>query len=325
MNLLAQTDAPLMTHGTVGEAVDFFIHFFKTPAGTVCIVLAGGLLALRIYYAARQAVSVRADARLGPPRGFLASYFAKARLEQLKTQGRWEEAADLLSAWQPARGVEVAELLIKGKKYARAAAILVAHKRLRTAADTYVRAGSWDLAAELFERAEDFARAEENYLRAGNKLAAARLCARAGQAEKAARYYAEAERPREAGEQLEKAGKTREAVEQYVEALALVEKAGSLEAASHPREKLLSGGRVRDELCEKILSLYQKLGDADSQVELLVERERPAEAAEVLRTTGRHHDAARLLVAHDLLHEAQRVLDEVHAGQDTRRRIFQRT
>src|SRR5579872_2290675 len=261
MNLLAQTEAPLMTHGTVGEAVDFFIHFFKTPAGTVCIVLAGGLLALRIYYAARQAVSVRADARLGPPRGFLASYFAKARLEQLKKQQRWEEAADLLAAWQPGRGVEVVELLIKGKKYARAAAILVAHKRLRTAADTYVRAGSWDLAAE------HFARGEENYLRAGNKLAAARLCARAGQAEKAARYYAEAERPREAAEQLEKAGKTREAVEQYVEALALVEKAGSLEAASHPREKLLSGGRVRDELCDKILSLYQKLGDADAQVE----------------------------------------------------------
>jgi len=324
MSFLAQTETPIILHGTVGEAVDFFIAFFKTPPGLACIVLAGGLLALRIYYAARSAVSVRADARLGPPRGFLASYFAKARLEQLKSQKRWDEAASLLAAWQPGRGVEVAELLIKGKQFARAAAILVAHKRLRTAADTYVRAGSFDLAAELFERAEDLPRAEENYLRAGNKLAAARLCARAGKPEKAARYYAEAERPREAAEQLERAGMTRESVEKYVEALALVERAGSLETSAHPRDRLVGGGKLREQLCAKILELYGKLGEADKQVELLVEHERPDEAAALLRGTGRHHDAARLLVEHDLIHEAQKVLDDIHAGTTTRRKIFQR-
>jgi tetratricopeptide (TPR) repeat protein len=324
MNLLAQTDAPVMQHGTIGEAVDFFVHFLKTPPGVILLVLAGGLVALRIYYAARSAVSVRSDARLGPPRGFLSSYFAKIRLEQLKAQKRWEDAADLLQAWKPGEGVEVAELLIKAKKYARAASILVAHKRLRTAADTYVRAGTYDLAAELFERAQDLPRAEENYLRAGNKLAAARLCARAGKPEKAARYYAEAERPREAAEQLEKAGKTREAAEKFVEALAFVQRAGTLETASHPKERLVGGSKLRDELCDKILELYQKLGDADAQVELLVEHERPNEAADVLRGTGRHHDAARLLVEHDLFQEAQHVLDEINAGSTTRRKIFQR-
>lgn len=324
MFFLSQTDGPVLQTGSLGEAVDFFVLFFQTPPGLACVVLAVGLVALRIYYAARSAINVRADDRLGPPRGFLASYFAKARLDSLKKQKRWEDAADLLLAMDPGRGVEVAELLIKGKRYARAAAILVAHKRLRTAADTYVRAGSFDLAAELFERAEDLSRAEENYLKAGNKLAAARLCARSGKPERAARYYADAERPREAAEQLEKAGKTREAVEQYVEALALVERAGSLETASHPRERLMGGGRLRDQLCEKILDLYAKLGDAEKQVELLVEHERPAEAATVLTGAGRHHDAARLLVEHDLLNEAQKVLDDVKAGQDTRRRIFQR-
>jgi tetratricopeptide (TPR) repeat protein len=324
MFFVAQTETPVMLHGTIGEAVDFFIAFFKTPPGLACIVLAAGLVVLRIYYAARSAVNHRADLRLGPPRGFLAGYFAKVRLEQLKRQRRFEEAAELLAAWQPGRGVEVAELLIKAKQYARAASILVAHKRLRTAADTYVRAGSFDLAAELFERAEDFSRAEENYLRAGNKLAAAALCARSGRPEKAARYYADAERPREAAEQLEKAGKTREAAEKYVEALALVERAGSLEATAHPREKLKGGNKLRDELCDKTVELYGKIGDADKQVEILVDRQRPNEAAAVLRGTGRHHDAARLLVEHDLIMEAQQVLDEIHAGNTTRRKIFQR-
>ncbi len=322
MFFLGQTDG--IQRGSLGEAVDFFVMFFGTPPGIVCLVLGGGLIALRIYYAARSAVSVRADSRLGLPRGFLAGYFAKARLEHLKKQKRWEEAADLLQAMDPSRGVEVAELLVKAKRFPRAAAILVAHKRLRTAADTYVRGGMFDLAAELFERAEDLSRAEENYLKANNKLAAARLCARAGKPERAARYYDEAERPREAAEQLEKAGKTREAAEHYVEALALIERAGSLETTAHPRERLMGGGRLRDQLCDKILALYAKLGDAEKQVEILVEHERPAEAAEVLRGTGRHHDAARLLVEHDLLNEAQKVLDDVKAGMDTRRRIFQR-
>src|SRR5581483_347869 len=132
LSFLAQSETPILQHGTIGEAVDFFILFFKTPPGLVCLVLAAGLVALRVYYAARSAISVRADARLGMPRGFLASYFAKARLEHLKKAQRWEEAADLLQAMDPGRGVEVAELLIKGKRYVRAAAILVAHKRLRT-------------------------------------------------------------------------------------------------------------------------------------------------------------------------------------------------
>src|SRR5437870_2729310 len=107
---------------TPGEALDFLIHFMKTPWGVVVLVLAAGLVALRVYYAARSAVSVRMDPRLGPPRGFLARHFARARLERLVAQARFEEAADLLQAWDPSRAVEAAELYVKARKFTRAAA-----------------------------------------------------------------------------------------------------------------------------------------------------------------------------------------------------------
>jgi tetratricopeptide (TPR) repeat protein len=303
--LLADGEAP-----TVGQGLDQLLAFMKTPPGLVILALAGGLMALRIYYAARSAVSVRADPRLGPPRGFLASYFARIRLERLVREARYEEAADLLQAWQPQRAVEVAELYVRAKRFTRAAAILVANHRLRAAAETYVRAGSHDLAAELFERAEAYAEAEAMYVKAGNKLAAARMLARTGKPERAARYYSEAERPREAAEQLEKAGKTREAAEAYVETLSLIERAGTLENKAHPRERLMGTSRLRDQLCEKVLALYEKLGDFQSQVGFLVEHDRPA-------------DAAQLLVEHHMLAEATQVLTDANAGQDTKRRILQ--
>jgi tetratricopeptide (TPR) repeat protein len=320
-------NVPFLAQGepvTVGQAIDNMIAILETPPGKVIIVLTVGLVALRIYYAIRKAVSVRADERLGPPRGFLSGYFAQMRLDKLVKARRYEEAADLLQAWQPGRAIEAAELYIKAKKYVRAAAILVANNRLRRAAETYVRAGSFDLAAELFERAEDLSSAEDNYLRAGNKLAAARMLAKAGKPEKAARYFADAERPREAAEQLEKAGKTREAVEKYVEALALLERAGSFDRGAHPRERMMGGNRMLDQLCDKILALYEKLGDSESQVELLLERERPAEAAAVLKKSGDYKTAAEILVQHDMVDDAVKALDEGGAGATTRRRVLER-
>lgn len=311
-----------MPGASLGDGAERVFQFFKTPSGHATLVLAAGLVALRVYYAARKAVSVRLDHRLGPPRGLLSGFFARVRLDRLVKAGRFEEAADLLLAYEPTRVLEAAELYIKAKRYSRAAAMLVANNRLRRAAETYVRAGAFDLAAELFEKAEDLTRAEENYLRAGNKLAAARMLAGAGKAERAARYYAEAKRPQEAAEQLEAAGKTREAAELYVEALAILERAGGSERVVHPGERDMGVERMRDRLCEKILSLFEKLGDFESQVGLLVDQERPAEAADVLKRTGRMNDAARLLVEHQLPDLARQVLDESGAGETTRRRVL---
>lgn len=312
------------THGVASpsEAAANLLAFLGTVPGKSILALAGGLIALRVYYAARSVFSVRADARLGPPRGPLAGFLARRRLEFLTKNRRFEEAADLLQAWEPGRALEAAELYIKAKRYTRAAALLVANNRLRRAAETYVQAGAHDLAAELFEKAEELARAEENYVRAGNKLAAGRLLAQAGKPEKAARYFVEAQAPREAGEQLERAGRKREAVEQYVEALALLDRAHTSSIGSRPGERQLGTDRARDELCDRILRLYGELGDTEGQVGVLIEQDRPADAAKILETSGRHRDAARLLLEHDLLPQAVAVLDAAGAGPDTRRRLL---
>lgn len=313
-----------LVHGPapLGEAATNLIAFLGTSAGRSLLVLAAGLCALRVYYAARSAISVRTDVRLGPPRGPLAGWFAKKRLEQLVRLKRYEEAADLLQAWEPGRALESAELYIKAKRYTRAAALLVANNRLRRAAETYVQAGAYDLAAELFEKAEELARAEENYVRAGNMLAAARLLAQAGKPERAARYFVEAQSPREAGEQLERAGKKREAVEQYIEALALLDRATNSDIGVRRGERQIGQDRLRDELCEKILKLYSQLGDTEGQIGVLIDQDRPAEAASLLQSTGRHSDAVRLLLEHDLLPQAVAALDAAGAGPDTRHRLL---
>jgi tetratricopeptide (TPR) repeat protein len=318
---------------SVGEAIHHLGTFFGTTPGHVVLVLGGGLVALRIYYAGRSALSAGADARLGPPRGLLGTFLAKKRLAGLVAQQRYEEAADLLQACDPGRVLEAAELYIKAKRYTHAAALLVANNRLSRAAETYARAGSHDLAAELFEKAEEFERAEEHYLRAGNKLSAARLLARTHKPERAARLYSEAESPREAGEQLEKAGKKREAVEQYVHALALLGRPDTSAVGVRPGERRIGHDHARDELCQKIVELYAELGDTEGQIRVLIEQERPADAARVLQAAGRGGDAARLLAEHHLVPEKQlvpdtvailAVLDGSGAGPDTRRRLLAR-
>src|SRR5262249_33701382 len=123
--------------------------------------------------------------------GLFGRWRGEKQIAQFIANHMYEDAADLTLQLDPDKVTEAAELLMKGKRYARAASMFLEKRQPKRAASCYERGEQYDLAAELYEKNGDFERAEECYLKVKNKAAVARMFSQQGKHEKAANYFKE--------------------------------------------------------------------------------------------------------------------------------------
>lgn len=284
----------------LGEAQNLYEHWRHHYTFKIALVLIGALLLLRVYN------SIASGRQKGPMSGLFGHRRARKRLEQLIRTHQYEEAAELQLQLDPESAVEAAELLIKAKRFARAATMFLDRKSPKRAALCYEKGEQWDLAAELYERTGDYTRAEECYLKVKNKAAIARMYAQQGNSEKAAAYFREIARPKEAAEHLERLGKKLEAADSYAQAFSLL--AGRKPGQG---ERDLGVATESKELSAKVCKLYEEVGEPDKAADFLMTQGRADAAGEFYRKAGKLDKAAEILVQGGHFEQAGRIFEEL--------------
>lgn len=243
--------------------------------------------------------------------GLFGRWRAEKKLAQLIAEHMYEDAADLTLQLDPNKVTEAADLLMKGKRYARAASMFMERRLPKRAAACYERGEQYDLAAELYEKNGDYERAEECYLKVKNKAAIARMFAQQGKSEKAAHYFKELGRPKDAGEHFEKLGKKAEAAEQYAQAYQML---GTRKPGSGERD--IGIEKEGKEILTKLCKLWDELGQSDKAAEFLLKAGNAEAAAEYFRKSGKLDKAAKLLEEAGHLEQAARLYKELGKEQE---------
>jgi outer membrane protein assembly factor BamB len=160
------------------------------------------------------------------------------------------------------------------------------------APSTYARRGEWEMAGISAALRGEFREAARLFERAGQPLWAARLYREVGDWEKAASMYERASRPEEAevcylqGGRMDRVGEMREAAGRYAEAAVAYLEAGDLLRAAQNYERAGEVSRARD--------LYREAGDREGFLRTSQALGDPAAVAEVLAEKGRWPEAAEI-------------------------------
>lgn len=204
-------------------------------------------------------------------------------------------------------------------KYAKAGDLLFAHDRWEEAAELYQRGEDWIRAGEALEKAGQLTKAAQLYKRAQAPMMAAEAYLRRSQFQLAAKEFLVAEAFDRAAETFEKAHDYRRAGDLYreqdrlFEAGRAYERLGDLEATADMYRRYFL--RQLDMARGDLDAVAEAAQTAERAAEILLQLERPVEAAELLSEAGFKRRAAELFAQQGEIERAAEIYVEANRPQ----------